>query len=37
MEIGVPEPEREVEIVPLEEPVPTTTPLEEPVPDPAPA
>jgi cardiolipin synthase len=39
MEIGVPEPDREIEIVPLEEPVPATAPVEEPVPsqDPVPA
>jgi hypothetical protein len=32
MEIGKPETEREVEIVPLEEPVPAPAPAEEPVP-----
>jgi hypothetical protein len=35
MEIGAPETEREIEIAPLEEPVPT--PAEEPVEEPVPA
>jgi hypothetical protein len=37
MDIGVPETEREIEIVPLEEPVPGPAPVEEPVEDPVPA
>lgn len=37
MEIGAPEPGREIEIVPLEEPVPAPAPAEEPVPDLVPA
>jgi hypothetical protein len=39
MDIGVPETEREIEIAPLEEPVPGPgpAPLEEPVPGPGPA
>lgn len=37
MEIGVPETEREIEVTPLEEPVPTPTPVEEPVEQPVPA
>ena len=37
MDIGRPETEREIEIVPLEEPVPTPAPLEEPVEEPLPA
>ena len=37
VDIGVPETEREIEIVPLEEPVPGPTPVESPVEDPAPA
>jgi hypothetical protein len=36
MEIGVPDTEREIEITPLEEPVPTPTPVEEPVEQPVP-
>jgi hypothetical protein len=36
MEIGVPETEREIEITPLEEPVPTPAPVEEPVEQPVP-
>lgn len=31
MEIGLPETEREIEITPLEEPVPAPNPVEEPV------
>jgi hypothetical protein len=34
MDIGVPETEREIEITPLEEPVPSTAPVEEPVEEP---
>ena len=37
MDIGRPETEREVEIVPLEEPVPTPAPVEAPVEEPVPA
>jgi hypothetical protein len=37
VDIGVPETEREIEIVPLEEPVPGPAPVEDPVEDPAPA
>jgi hypothetical protein len=37
MEIGVPDTEREIEITPLEEPVPTPSPVEEPVEQPVPA
>jgi hypothetical protein len=37
MDIGVPETEREIEITPLEEPLPRPTPVEEPVEDPVPA
>ena len=36
MEIGLPETEREIEIAPLEEPVPEPVPVEEPVEEPAP-
>jgi hypothetical protein len=36
MEIGVPETEREIEITPLEEPVPTPAPVEDPVEQPVP-
>jgi hypothetical protein len=36
MEIGVPDTEREIEITPLEEPVPTPSPVEEPVEQPVP-
>jgi hypothetical protein len=36
MEIGLPETEREIEITPVEEPVPTPTPIEEPVEQPVP-
>lgn len=35
MEIGLPETEREIEITPLEEPVPATAPVEQPVEEPA--
>lgn len=35
MDIGVPETEREIEITPLEEPVPGPAPVEEPVEEPA--
>jgi hypothetical protein len=34
MEIGAPDTEREIEVVPLEEPVPTPSPVEEPVQEP---
>ena len=34
MEIGAPETEREIEVTPLEEPVPTPAPVEEPVEEP---
>jgi hypothetical protein len=37
MDIGVPETEREIEIMPLEEPVPRPAPVEEPVEEPVPA
>jgi hypothetical protein len=37
MEIGVPETEREIEIIPFEEPVPGPAPVVEPVEEPAPA
>jgi hypothetical protein len=37
MEIGLPETEREIEIVPLEEPVPEPFPVEEPIEEPVPA
>jgi hypothetical protein len=37
MDIGVPETEREIEIVPLEEPVPRPAPVEEPIEEPVPA
>ena len=37
MEIGLPETEREIEIAPLEEPVPEPVPGEEPVEEPVPA
>jgi hypothetical protein len=37
MEIGLPETEREIEITPLEEPVPAPAPVEEPVEQPVPA
>jgi hypothetical protein len=37
MDIGLPETEREIEIMPLEEPVPAPTPVEEPQEEPVPA
>jgi len=37
MEIGAPETEREIEITPLEEPVPAPAPAEEPAAEPVPA
>jgi hypothetical protein len=37
MEIGLPETEREIEITPLEEPVPVPAPVEEPQEEPVPA
>jgi hypothetical protein len=37
MDIGLPETEREIEITPLEEPVPGPTPVEQPVEEPVPA
>jgi hypothetical protein len=37
MEIGAPETERELEVAPLEEPVPTPAPVEAPVEEPVPA
>lgn len=37
MEIGAPETEREIEIAPLEEPVPVPAPSEEPAQEPVPA
>ena len=37
MEIGAPETEREIEVTPLEEPVPTPAPAETPAEDPVPA
>jgi hypothetical protein len=37
MDIGVPETEREIEIVPLEEPVPGPAPVEQPIEEPVPA
>jgi hypothetical protein len=37
VDIGVPETEREIEIVPLEEPTPGPAPVEEPVEEPVPA
>jgi hypothetical protein len=37
MEIGAPETEREIEVTPLEEPVPTPAPAEKPVDEPVPA
>jgi hypothetical protein len=37
MDIGVPETEHEIEVFPLEEPVPGPAPVEEPVDDPVPA
>jgi hypothetical protein len=37
MDIGAPDTEREVEIAPLEEPVPAPAPVEKPVEEPVPA
>lgn len=37
MDIGLPETEQEIEIIPLEEPLPTPTPVEEPREEPVPA
>jgi hypothetical protein len=37
MDIGLPETEREIEITPLEEPVPEPAPIEEPREEPVPA
>jgi hypothetical protein len=37
MDIGAPETEREIEVVPVEEPVPAQLPVEEPVEEPTPA
>jgi hypothetical protein len=37
MEIGAPETEREVEVAPLEEPIPAPAPIEQPVEEPTPA
>jgi hypothetical protein len=37
MDIGAPETEHEIEISPLEEPVPTPAPAEQPVEEPVPA
>ena len=37
MDIGAPETEREIEIAPLEEPVPIPSPVEEPIEEPVPA
>jgi hypothetical protein len=37
MDIGAPETEREIEIAPVEEPVPVPAPAEEPAEDPVPA
>ena len=37
MEIGAPDTEREIEIAPLEEPVPVPAPAEEPVEEPVPS
>ena len=37
MDIGVPETEHEIEITPLEEPVPSPDPAQEPVEEPVPA
>jgi len=37
MDIGVPETEHEIKVVPLEEPVPGPAPVEQPVDDPVPA
>jgi hypothetical protein len=37
MDIGKPDTEREVEVIPLEEPVPQRAPMEEPIEEPVPA
>jgi hypothetical protein len=37
MDIGAPDTEHEIEIAPLEEPVPSPAPVEEPAPEPLPA
>ena len=37
MDIGLPETEREIEIAPLEEPLPDPAPIEEPLEEPVPA
>jgi hypothetical protein len=37
VEIGAPDTEREIEVIPLEEPVPSTAPAEEPATEPVPA
>ena len=37
MDIGAPETEREIEIAPVEEPVPSPAPVEQPVEEPVPA
>ena len=37
MEIGLPETEREIEIAPVEEPLPDPAPIEQPVEEPVPA
>jgi hypothetical protein len=37
MDIGVPETEHEIEISPLEEPVPSPDPVEQPIEEPVPA
>ena len=37
MDIGLPETEREIEIAPLEEPLPAPAPIAEPVEEPVPA
>jgi hypothetical protein len=37
MDIGVSETEREIEVIPLEEPVPAPAPVDEPVKEPVPA
>lgn len=37
MDIGLPETEREIEVTPLEEPVPVPAPVEEPQEEPVPA
>jgi hypothetical protein len=37
MDIGTPDTEREIEVVPFEEPVPTPAPVEQPAAEPVPA